>query len=116
MTYYLTKIVVTTTLIIVVSELSKRSSFMGALFASIPLISVCAMFWLYNETSDTALVSSLAKSIFWMVLPSLALFISLPLLLKTGLNFYSSITIAIGITIGCYLIMVAALNFYGVKL
>lgn len=116
MTYYLTKIAVTTTLIIVVSELSKRNSFMGAIFASIPLISVCAMFWLYSETKDTAMVSSLANSIFWMVLPSLALFITLPLLLKTGLNFYPSITIAIVVTIGCYLIMVATLNFYGVKL
>jgi hypothetical protein len=61
-------------------------------------------------------VSALATSIFWLVLPSLALFVTLPLLLKQGVNFYLSIGIAIAATIGCYGLMIAALNHFGVKL
>jgi len=114
--YYLIKIAITTILIVVISEVAKRSSFAGALLASIPLISVLAMFWLYIDTKDITKVSALATSVFWLVLPSLALFIALPLLLKQGLHFYLSISLSIGLTIGCYWLMVTILNYYGVKL
>jgi uncharacterized membrane protein (GlpM family) len=80
--YYLIKIAVTTLLIVVISEVSKRSSFVGALLASIPLISVVAMIWLYVDTKDVQKVSDLATGVFWLVIPSLVLFISLPILLK----------------------------------
>lgn len=116
MLYYLTKIAITTVLIVAISEIAKRSSFAGALLASIPLVSVLAMLWLYVDTKDVTKVSALATSVFWLVLPSLALFVSLPLLLKQGLNFYLSISISIGFTILCYWLMVEVLNHYGIKL
>lgn len=87
MNYYRLKLVVTTVLIVAISEIAKRSTFAGALLASIPLVSVLAMLWLYLDTKDVQQVSALAASVFWLVLPSLALFIALPLLLKQGLNF-----------------------------
>jgi hypothetical protein len=114
--YYLVKITITTILIVAIAEIAKRSSFVGALLASVPLISVLAMVWLYIDTNDAMKVSALATSIFWLVLPSLALFVTLPLLLKQGVNFYLSISIAIAVTIGCYGLMVAALNHFGIKL
>jgi len=88
---------------------------MAALLASIPLVSVLAMIWLYVETKDINKVNDLATNVFWLVLPSLALFISLPLLLKQGLNFYISISISIVITIGCYGLMIYMLNYFGIK-
>jgi hypothetical protein len=114
--YYLTKIAITTVLIVAISEIAKRSSFAGALLASIPLVSVLAMVWLYVDTKDVEKVSALATSVFWLLLPSLVLFIALPFLLKTGLHFHSSISISIGLTIGAYWLMVFVLNHYGVKL
>lgn len=74
------------------------------------------MLWLYIDTKDIDKVSALSTSVFWLVLPSLALFVALPLLLKQGLNFYVSIGMAIGITVGTYWLMVTLLNHYGVKL
>jgi len=114
--YYLLKIAITTILIVLISEIAKRSSFGGAILASIPLVSVLAMVWLYIDTKDVAKVSDLATSVFWLVIPSLALFVTLPILLKQGMNFYPSIGISIGVTIGCYFLMVWVLNYYGVKL
>jgi len=116
MIYYVTKIAITTFLIVVISEIAKRSSFIGALLASIPLVSVLAMIWLYIDTKDAEKVSALATSVFWLVLPSLVLFIALPLLIKMGLHFYASISISIGLTIAAYWLMVVVLNHYGVKL
>ncbi len=116
MVYYLIKIFITTLLIVAISEIAKRSTFVGALLASIPLISLLAMVWLYIDTKDVTKVSTLAVSVFWLVLPSLALFVTLPLLLKQGLNFYISILISILVTIGCYWLIVTILNYYGIKL
>ena len=116
MSYYLVKLAVTTILIVLISEIAKRSSFAGALLASIPLVSVLAMIWLYVDTKDASKVSALATSVFWLVLPSLALFIALPLLLKYGINFYASMSISIVITVACYWIMVLMLNQLGIRL
>jgi len=116
LTYYLVKIAITTILIVVISEIAKRSTFVGAILASVPLISVLAMIWLYIDTKDATKVSSLSIGVFWLVIPSLALFLALPFLLKQGLNFYLSISISIGLTVGCYWIMVSALDHFGVEL
>ena len=116
MAYYLIKIITTTVLIVVISEIAKRSSFVGAILASIPLVSVLAMIWLYIDTKDVSKVSALSTSVFWLVIPSLALFVSLPVLLKQGINFYLSMSISIFITISCYWLMVYVLNYFGVKL
>lgn len=114
MAYYLVKIAVTTILVVLISEIAKRSSLVGAILASVPLVSVLAMIWLYIDTGNVARVSALATNIFWLVLPSLALFVTLPILLKQGLHFYGSLAIAIGVTVVCYFLMVSALNALGI--
>lgn len=116
MTYYWMKIIVTTLLVVAISEIAKRSSLVGAILASIPLISVLAMIWLYVDTKDVTRVSDLATSIFWLVLPSLALFISLPLLLQQGVGFYLSLLLSISVTVVCYYLMINVLSHFGVSL
>lgn len=116
MAFYITKLLITSLLILAISEIAKRSSYMAALLTSIPLISILSMLWLYIETKDIEKVSALASGVFWLVLPSLALFIALPLLLKTGLNFYISITLSISITVVCYWIMITTLSYFDIKL
>lgn len=113
--YYLLKIVLTTALIVAISEIAKRSSLIAAVLTSIPLISVLAIIWLYVDTKDVEKVSALAGNVFWLVLPSLALFVTLPLLLKQGLNFYLSLGLSIGITVACYGLMVFILNYYNIN-
>jgi hypothetical protein len=45
------------------------------------------MTWLYLDTGDAEKVASLSIGIFGLVLPSLVLFIALPLLLRAGWPF-----------------------------
>ncbi len=116
MAYYFAKVAVTAILIVLISEIAKRSSLIAAILASIPLTSVLAMVWLYIDTGEKNKVSELASSVFWLVLPSLALFIALPLLLEKGLNFYLSLVVSIGITAVCYWAMVTVLRHFGVEL
>lgn len=116
MIYYITKVAVTAVLVVLISEIAKRSSFVGAVLASVPLTSVLAMVWLYLDTGDIEKISTLASSVFWLVLPSLALFVALPVLLGQGINFYLSLAVSIGITALCYWLMVTVLGYYNVKL
>ena len=116
MTYYILKIVITTMLVVVISEISKRSSLIGAVLTSVPLVSLLAMMWLYIDTKDISKVSALSSSIFWLVLPSLSLFLTLPLLLKQGVNFYLSVSLSIAVTILSYWFMISVLNYFGIKL
>ena len=71
MAEYVVKIVLTSMLVVAISETAKRSSLAGAILASLPLTSLLAFVWLYVDTGDTQKVASLATGIFWLVLPSL---------------------------------------------
>jgi hypothetical protein len=112
MWYLVTKIAVSASLIVAISEIAKRNSVMGAVLASLPLVSIIAMIWLYYESNDTTKIIALANDIFWLVLPSLALFISLPMLLKNGVGFYLALGISIAITVAAYIFMLACLNLF----
>jgi hypothetical protein len=114
--YTIIKILVTSGLVVAISEIAKRSSLMAGILASIPLVSVLGFFWLYYDTKDVDKISDLSTSIFWLVIPSLALFITLPILLKRGIGFYPSLWISTSITVLCYYLMILVLGKVGVKI
>lgn len=116
MTYYIIKILVTTILIISISEIAKRSSFMGSLLASVPLISYVSMIWLYIDTNSNEKVASFSTGIFWFAIPSLTLFLLVPFLLKKEVNFYFSLGISTVFMILSYFTMIFILNKIGIKI
>ena len=116
MIYYIVKISITVLLVIAISEISKRSTLIGAILASVPLVSVLAMVWLYVDTRDVQKVAALSTSIFWLVIPSLALFLVLPVMLKKDINFYICMGVALIATVICYFIMLVILGKLGIKL
>jgi hypothetical protein len=115
MLYATLKVLLTSVLVVAVSETAKRSALFGAVIASIPLTSVLAMIWLYIDTGDTEKVARLASGIFWLVLPSLVLFVSLPLLLRGGVEFYASLAISVGATVAAYFVMLYGLRLVGIE-
>lgn len=110
------KIGLTSVLVVAIAEISKRSSFFGALLASLPLTSILAMIWLYVDTGDGEKIASLSTGIFWLVLPSLILFVALPLLLRAGIAFAPSLVVAAGLTILGYVAMVYLLRHFEITL
>lgn len=113
---YALKILLSAALLVTVSEIAKRSSFWAAALASLPLTSLLAFVWLYIDTGDIKHVISLSNGIFWLVIPSLVLFIALPLLLRGGLNFWLSLLLASAATAVSYFGMVKILPLFGIKL
>lgn len=110
------KIAITVVVVIAVSEIAKRSSFWGAILASLPLTSLLAFVWLYADTGNAQSVAVLARSIFWLVLASLPLFALLPLLLGSGWAFWPSLFVSCVVTVGAYFGLVWFLQRMGVQL
>lgn len=113
MIYLVTKTLISALILVAVSEIAKKSPFWGGALASLPLVSLLAMIWLYLDTKSVEKVAELSSSIFWLVLPTLPMFIALPAMLKAGLGFYSALGIASLLTIALYLAMILALKNFG---
>ena len=116
MLYATLKVLLTSVLVVAVSEAGKRNSFLAAMLASLPLVSVLAMVWLYVDTRDVEKIASLASGIFWLVLPSLVLFVTLPLLLRNGMEFFASLALSVALTVAAYFAMVYILRLAGIHL
>lgn len=113
---FILKITITVVVVIAVSEIAKRSSFWGAILASLPLTSLLAFIWLYADAGNVQTVAVLSRSIFWLVLASLPLFAVLPVLLGSGWAFWPSLFASCAVTVGAYFGLVWLLQRLGVQL
>ena len=116
MTYYITKLLITTFLIVLISEIGKRYSLAGALLAAIPLVSILAMTWMYVDTNEATSAVEFSKRIVWLIAPSMTLFIVFPILIKKGVGFYPSMFVATVMTIFAYYSVIFVLEKFGIKL
>ncbi|MGE5364406.1 MAG: DUF3147 family protein [Bacteroidota bacterium] len=115
MMYYLIKVLISAAIIVAVSEVSRRSSLIGSIFASMPLVSILAFIWLYYDTRSKEQVSELSMGIFWLVIPSLSLFILLPYLLKK-MEFAFALLISVAVMVALYFVMIFVLGKFGIKI
>ena len=117
MIWYLVKVVLSAILIVLISEISKKLPLLGSLIASLPLISVIGMIWMYGEKADSEKIASHSEGTFWYVLPSLPLFLVLPWLMrKWGMSFPIALGIGVVLTGVLYLLMTRILAKFGMNL
>lgn len=114
MIYYIIKILLSSVIIVVISEISKRSTAISAIFASVPLVSLLAFIWMYLDSKDTTKIAELSQGIFWLVIPSLIFFITFPVFLKKQLDFWLSMGISLTLMILGYFIMLFVLKKTGI--
>ena len=106
MSYFVLKAMLSGLLIAAISEIARRSPGVAALVASLPLISILGMIWLWRDTSDAAKIANHAEATFWYVLPSLPMFLLVPWLIRSGLGFWPSLAVGCLVTFGLYMILV----------
>ena len=99
--YLLLKALLSGAVIAVASELARRSSLLGAVLISLPLSSILAAIWLYRDTRDTGEVAALSWSILWVIVPSLAFFVVLPVALRS-VAFWPALGVACAATAVSY--------------
>ena len=92
-------------LIAAISEIGKRLPTVAALVASLPLVSVLGMILLWRARPDAENMAIHAEATFWYVLPSLPMFLVIPALLRSGVNFWAALAVGCVLTMGLYLLM-----------
>ncbi len=105
MPYLILKAAISGILIAVASTLAKRYPGFGALIASLPLVSVLGMIWLWSEKPDAPNMAAHAGATFWYVLPSLPMFLLIPALLRHGVGFWMALALGCALTIALYAAM-----------
>jgi hypothetical protein len=116
MGYLVFKALLSGLLVVAVSELAKRSPAVGALVASLPLVSLLAIVWLWRDTADRARIADHAEATFWYVLPSLPMFLVLPAMLRQGVGFWPALTVACLLTVVLYGLTALVASRFGVRL
>ncbi len=106
MSYFVLKAMLSGLLIAAISEIARRSPGVAALVASLPLISILGMIWLWRDTGDTARIATHAEATFWYVLPSLPMFLLVPWMIRSGLGFWPSLALGCLVTFGLYMLLV----------
>lgn len=114
--HFLIKTALSAVIIAVISEVAKRSPAMGALIASLPLISLLAVVWLWRDTGDTGRIASHMEATFWYVIPSLPMFLVVPVLLRHGMNFWLALGAGVALTIVLYALTVMIVAKFGIRL
>ncbi len=103
-------------IIALIALVGKKAPATGALIASLPLISILGMIWLWRDTRDSELLANHAEATFWYVLPSLPMFLLIPWLLRSGYSFWLALALGIAITILLYLATILIAARFGVRL
>jgi hypothetical protein len=116
MLYLALKAVISGILIATASETAKRYPGFGALIASLPLVSVIGMMWLWRDRPDTGNMAAHAQATFWYVLPSLPMFLLIPWLLRHGVGFWPALGLGCALTIGLYFALTALAPRIGIVL
>jgi hypothetical protein len=115
MGWLVTKYLITAAVVVLVSEVAKRSDRLGGLFAALPLVTVLALIWLYVERQPQAKIANHAWYTFWYVVPTLPMFLAFPVLLPR-LGFWPTLLACVVITVACFWLFALLVRRFGIEL
>ena len=116
MLFLIAKYAVTALVIVVVSEVAKRSDRVGALIASLPVVTVMVMVWLHFEKQPDAKIANHAYYTFWYVLPTLPMFLLMPWMIKKGFGFWPALGAGCVLTFVCFALAAVLLKRFDIDL
>lgn len=110
------KYAVTASVIVLVSEVAKRSDKLGALISSLPFVTIMVMIWLHVERQGSQKIGNHAYYTFWYVLPTLPMFLVMPWLMAKGVNFWLALGICAAVTMVGFAVTALLVKRLGVNL
>ncbi|HXS06057.1 MAG TPA: DUF3147 family protein [Rhizomicrobium sp.] len=115
--FYLTlKAALSGIIVAAVSQIAKRYPGLGGLVASLPLVSVLGMVWLWRDTHDPGRMADHVSGTLWFIAPSLPMFLLIPYLLRRGIPFWPALAAGCVLTMALYALMVWAAPKFGIRL
>ena len=115
MGWLVTKYLITAAIVVLVSEVAKRSDRLGGLLAALPLVTVLALIWLYVERQPQVKIANHAWYTFWYVVPTLPMFLVFPWLLPR-LGFWPTLGASVLLTIACFALFALCVRRVGIEL
>jgi len=115
MLWLITKYLTTAAVVVLVSELAKRSDKLGGLVAALPLVTILTLIWLQIENQPESKIANHAWYTFWYVVPTLPMFLAFPLLLPR-LGFWLTLLASVVITVVCFGLFAIAIRRFGIEL
>lgn len=115
MKWLITKYLLTAAVVVIVSEIAKRSDKLGGFVAALPLVTFLALIWLYVEKQPQTKIANHAWYTFWYVLPTLPMFLAFPLLLPR-IGFWPTMLASVAISVVCFGLFALVVRHIGVEL
>ena len=103
-------------IVALIALIGRKAPAAAALVASLPLISILGMIWLWRDTGDSVMLANHAEATFWYVLPSLPMFLLIPWMLRSGFSFWLALGAGIVMTFLLYLATIGIAARFGVRL
>jgi len=114
-TWIITKYFLTAAVVVLVSELAKRSDKLGGLVAALPLVTILALIWLQVENQSQEKIANHAWYTFWYVVPTLPMFLVFPALLPR-IGFWLTLLACVVITVACFGLFAMVVRRFGIEL
>jgi hypothetical protein len=115
MAWIITKYFLTAAVVVLVSEVAKRSDKLGGLVAALPMVTVLALIWLYVEQQPPEKIANHAWYTFWYVIPTLPMFLVFPALLPR-LGFWPTLGACVLITLASFGLFALLVRRFGIEL
>ena len=115
MAWIVTKYFLTAAVVVLVSELAKRSDKLGGFVAALPMVTVMALIWLYIENQSAEKIANHAWYTFWYVIPTLPMFLAFPVLLPK-IGFWPALLVCVVITVACFGLFALLVRRFGIEL
>ena len=113
------KYLITSGLVVLISEVARRSDRLGALIAAMPLVTVLAMTWMFIELEGDTQIEKIANHAyytFWYVIPTLPMFLLIPWMLRRSWNYGWSLLAGCLLTMLLFFITAWVMKRFGVDL
>ncbi|MFA6120939.1 MAG: DUF3147 family protein [Candidatus Gracilibacteria bacterium] len=115
MVWIITKYFLTAGIVVLVSELAKRSDKLGGFVAALPLVTILALIWLYVENQSQEKIANHAWYTFWYVVPTLPMFLIFPSLLPR-IGFWPTLLVCVVITVVFFGLLAITVRRFGIEL
>lgn len=115
MVWLIAKYALTAGMVILISEVAKRSDRLGGLIAALPIVTLLVLIWMKLEHQDPQKISNHAWYTFWYVVPTLPMFLAFPLLYQRY-GFWPALALCCVMTLVLFQAWAAILHHFGIDL
>ncbi|PJG59546.1 DUF3147 family protein [Aeromonas cavernicola] len=115
MIWLIFKYMITAAMVVLISEVAKRSDKLGGLLAALPIVTLLVLVWMKLEGQHPQKIANHAWYTFWYVVPTLPMFLIFPLLYQRY-GFWLALMGCCALTIVLFIMWSKLLSKFGIAL